>query len=162
VVELARPLMSDLVNHLNLTAVLGIWDEDSVRVVAVNDHTSTTSRITVRSGAQLGVFESAQGLVFLAFSARVRQRFAQRPEMDRLAARIDAAKLEQCAIVGSFAGPRSIPGTTGAAVPVFVGDHIAATLGIIGSTESMPKSVDSPVIGYLKEAAAQLSRQLLA
>jgi DNA-binding IclR family transcriptional regulator len=37
VVELARPLMSDLVNRLNLTTVLGIWDEDSVRVVAVND-----------------------------------------------------------------------------------------------------------------------------
>lgn len=162
VVELARPLMSDLVNHLDLTAVLGIWDEDSVRVAAVNDHTSTTARITVRSGAQLGVFETAQGLVFLAFSPRVRQRFAQRPELDRLAARIEAARLDRCAIVGSFAGPHSIPGTTGAAVPVFIGDHIAATLGIIGSTESMPKTADSPVIGYLKEAAEQLSRQLRA
>jgi DNA-binding IclR family transcriptional regulator len=69
---------------------------------------------------------------------------------------------ERCAIVGSFAGPHSIPGTTGAAVPVFVGDHIAATLGIIGSTESMPKTADSPVIAYLSDAAAQLSRQLLA
>ncbi len=162
VVELARPVMSDLVNHLDLTAVLGIWDEDSVRVVEVNDHTSTTARITVRSGAQLGVFETAQGLVFLAFSPRVRQRFAQRPEMSRIEARIEAAKREQCAIVDSFAGPTSIPGATGAAIPVFIGDHITATLGIIGSTESMPRSADSPVITYLKEAAEQLSRQLLA
>ena len=162
VVELARPLMSDLVNHLNLTAVLGIWDEDSVRVVAVNDHTSTTARITVRAGAQLDVFETAQGLVFLAFSPRVRQRFAQRPELARLADKVAAAERDACAIMGSFAGPNSIPGATGAAVPVFVGDHIAATLGIIGSTESMPRSADSPVIADLKEAAAQLSRQRLA
>ncbi|MBO0837964.1 MAG: IclR family transcriptional regulator [Actinobacteria bacterium] len=162
VVELARPLMSDLVSHFDLTTVLGVWDEDAVRVVAVNDHTSTTARITVRSGAQLDVFETAQGLVFLAFSPLVRQRFAQRPEMARLSARIEAAERDQCAIVGSFAGPSSIPGVTGAAVPVFIGGHIAATLGIIGSTESMPRSAESPVIAYLKETAAQLSRQLLA
>jgi DNA-binding IclR family transcriptional regulator len=162
VVELARPLMSDLVARLNLTVVLGIWDEDSVRVVAVNDHASTTARVTVRAGAQLGVFETAQGLVFLAFSARVRQRFAQREEMTRLADKIAAAEQERCAIVGSFAGPDSIAGITGAAVPVFVGDHIAATLGIIGSSEMMPRSADSPVIASLKETAEQLSRQLLA
>jgi len=162
VVELARPLMSDLVNHLNLTTVLGIWDEDSVRVVAVNDHTSTTARITVRLGSQLSVFETAQGLVFLAFSPRVRQRFAQRPEMNSLAAKIAAVEQDKCAIAGSFAGPVSIPGATGAAVPVFIGDHITATLGIIGPTESMPQSADSPVIAYLREAAAQLSRQLSA
>ena len=162
VVELARPLMSDVVSHLNLTCVLGTWDEDSVRVVAVNDHTSTTARITVRAGAQLAVFETAQGIVFLAFSPRVRQRFAARPEMARLAGKIAAAERDGCAIMGSFAGPNSIPGATGAAAPVFIGDHIAATLGIIGSTESMPASTDSPVIAYLKDTAAQLSRQLLA
>jgi DNA-binding IclR family transcriptional regulator len=133
-----------------------------VRVVAVNDHTSTTARITVRAGAQLGVFETAQGLVFLAFSPRVRQRFAPRPEMARLADRIATVERERCALVGSFAGPNSIAGTTGAAVPVFVGDHIAATLGIIGSSETMPKSADSPMIGSLKDTAEQLSRQLLA
>lgn len=162
VVELARPLMSDLVSHLNLTTVLGIWDEDSVRVVAVNDHTSTTARITVRAGAQLGVFETAQGLVFLAFSPLVRQRFASRQEMARLAGRVAAVERERCAIVGSFAGPNSIAGATGAAVPVFIGEHITATLGIIGSSETMPRSADSPVIAYLKETAEQLSRQLLA
>jgi DNA-binding IclR family transcriptional regulator len=162
VVELARPLMSDVVNHLNLTCVLGTWDEDSVRVVAVNDHTSTTARITVRAGAQLDVFETAQGIVFLAFSPRVRQRFAPRQELARLADKIAAAERDGYAIMGSFAGPNSIPGATGAAVPVFMGDHIAATLGIIGSTESMPRSADAPVIAYLKQAAAQLSRQLLA
>jgi hypothetical protein len=43
-----------------------------------------------------------------------------------------------------------------------MGEHIAATLGIIGSTESMPESADSPVIAYLKQVAGQLSRQLLA
>ncbi len=162
VVELARPLMSDIVSHLNLTAVLGVWDEESVRVVAVNDHTSTTARITVRAGAQLDVFETAQGLVFLAFSPRARQRFAQRPELALLADKIAAAEREGCAIMESFAGPNSIPGATGAAVPVFIGDHIAATIGIIGSTESMPRSADSPVMVYLKETAAQLSAHLLA
>jgi DNA-binding IclR family transcriptional regulator len=162
VVELARPLMSEVVNQLNLTVVLGTWDEDSVRVVAVNDHTSTTARITVRAGAQLSVFETAQGLVFLAFSPRVRQRFAHRPELAKLADKLTAVERDRCAIVESFAGPASIPGATGAAVPVFLGDHIAATIGIIGSTQSMPKSADSPVMALLKETAAQLSSQLLA
>ncbi|MBO0804085.1 MAG: IclR family transcriptional regulator [Nocardiopsaceae bacterium] len=161
-VELARPLMSELVNQFDMTVVLSVWDEESVRVVAVNDHTSTTARITVRSGAQLGVFETAQGLVFLAFSPRVQQRFAQRPEMARVAASLEAAEREQCAIVTSLAGPTSIPGVIGAAVPVFIGGHIAATLGLIGPAESMPRSTDSPVIATMKETAARLSRQLLA
>lgn len=161
VVELARPLMSELVAQLNLTTVLGVWDEDSVRVVAVNDHTSTTARVVVRAGAQLDVFETAQGLVFLAFSSLARQRFARHPEMARIEARIAAAERDGCAIAGSFAGPRSIPGITSAAVPVFTGDHIAATLGLIGPAEIMPGSAHSPVIARLKEAAAELSRQLL-
>lgn len=162
VVELARPVMGDLVNRLDLTSMLGIWDEDSVRVVAVNDHTSTTSRITVRLGAQLNVLETAQGLVFLAFSPRVRQRFAERAELVSLADRIAAAERDGCAIMGAFSGPASIPGVTGAAVPVFTGAHITATLGLIGPTEIMPRSADSPVISRLKAAAAQLSSKLLA
>ncbi len=161
VVDLARPLMSEIVGHLDRTTVLGMWDEDSVRVVEVNDHTSTTSRITVRVGAQLNVFESAQGLLFLAFSRRVRQRFARHAEMDRLASQVEATRRDHCAIVQSFAGPSSIPGTTTVAVPVLLNDEIAASMAIIGSTESMPATADSQVIVYLKETAARLSRQLV-
>jgi DNA-binding IclR family transcriptional regulator len=83
IVGLARPLMSEVVAHLDRTAVLGVWDEDSVRVLEVNDHTSAPARITVRIGAQLGVFETAQGLLYLTFSRRVRQRFADSPELER-------------------------------------------------------------------------------
>jgi DNA-binding IclR family transcriptional regulator len=162
VVEMARPLMSDLVGQLDLTVVLGIWDEESVRVVAVNDHTSTTARITVRNGSQLSVFDTAQGIVFLAFSDRVRLRFDRDPRLNQFATRVEAARQEGCAIVGSFAGPTSISGVTGAAAPVFIGDHIAATLGIIGSTESMPQAADSPVMAQLKETATRLSQRLLS
>ncbi|MFB9831904.1 IclR family transcriptional regulator [Actinoallomurus acaciae] len=162
IVGLARPLMSEVVARLDLTTVLGVWDEDSVRVIEVNDHTSTPARITVRIGAQLGVFETAHGLLYLTFSRRVRQRFAQSPELERLADRIDATERERCAIVRSVAGPRSIPGTTTAAVPVFLGDNIVASLAIVGPSEGMPADPDSPFVDVLKETAARLSGQLSA
>jgi DNA-binding IclR family transcriptional regulator len=162
IVGLARPLMSEAVAHLDRTAVLGVWDEDAVRVLEVNDHTSAPARITVRIGAQLGVFETAQGLLYLTFSRRVRQRFAQSPELERLADRIAATERDRCAIVRSVAGPRSIPGTTTAAVPVFLGDHIVASMAIVGPAEGMPTDPDSSLIAYMKETAARLSAQLSA
>jgi DNA-binding IclR family transcriptional regulator len=162
IVGLARPLMSEVVMHLDHTVVLGLWDEDSVRVVEVNDHTSTPARITVRIGAQLGVFETAHGLLYLTFSRRVRQRFARSPELAGLADRIETTERDRCAIVRSVAGPRSIPGTTTAAVPVFLGDSIVASLAIVGPSEGMPADPDSPPVAYLKETAARLSRQLSA
>jgi DNA-binding IclR family transcriptional regulator len=162
VVDLARPLMQELVSHVDRAVVLGVWDEESVRVVEVNDHTSATGRVTVRVGAQLPVFDSAQGLVFLAFSPRLRQRFSRRPEMDKLTAKFEAAQQDGCAILDSFSGPMSIPGVTTVAVPVFLGESIAATMAVIGSTESMPRSPDAPAVVFLKEAAAELSYQLTA
>jgi DNA-binding IclR family transcriptional regulator len=131
-------------------------------VIEVNDHTSAPARITVRIGAQLGVFETAHGLLYLTFSRRVRQRFAQSPELEGFAERIETTERERCAIVRSVAGPRSIPGTTTAAVPVFLGDNIVASVAIVGPSEGMPADLDSPLVSYLKETAARLSRQLSA
>ena len=162
IVGLARPLMSEIVARLDRTAVLGVWDEDSVRVLEVNDHTSAPARITVRIGAQLGVFETAHGLLYLAFSRRVRQRFGQSPELEKLADRIETTEREGCAIVRSVAGPRSIPGTTTAAVPVFLGDNIVASIAIVGPSEGMPTEPDSPFVSYLRDTADRLSRQLSA
>lgn len=161
-VDLARPLMREVVSQVDRTVVLGVWDEESVRVVEVNDHTSAMARVTVRVGAQLPVFDSAQGIMFLAFSARLRHRFSHRPEMDKLTAKIAAAQQDGCAILDSFAGPMSISGATTVAVPVFLGENIAATMAVIGATESMPRSSDAPAVVFLKEAAAELSHQLTA
>lgn len=162
VVDLARPLMQEVVSRVDRTCVLGVWDEESVRVVEVNDHTSATARVTVRLGAQLPLFDSAQGLMFLTFSPRIRQRFARRPELGKLADRMEQAQRDRCSLSVSAAGPMSIAGATTVAVPVFLGEHIAATMAVIGSTESMPKSTDSPVVDFMKETAARLSRQLTA
>lgn len=161
-IDLARPLMSEVVNHVDRAAVLGVWDEQSVRVVEVNDHTSAAARVTVRVGSLLSVFDTAQGLIFLAHSERVRQRFARRPELDRLRESIEETEREGCAIVRSMGGPTTIPGVTTVAVPVFLSGHITASLAIIGSSESMPDSTNSQVIDYLKETAGQLSRRLSA
>jgi IclR family transcriptional regulator, acetate operon repressor len=162
VVDLARPLMGEIVDQVDRTAVLGVWDEHAVRVVEVNDHTTSAARVTVRVGSQLPVFDTAQGLVFLAFSDRVRQRFARRPELDQVRTILDGIVRDGCAIVRSVAGPNSVPGTTAAAVPVFAGGHVAAALAIIGSTESMPGSADSRVVDYLRQTGEQLSRRLSA
>ena len=54
------------------------------------------------------------------------------------------------------------PGPGGFYVESRAESLLGTTLGIIGSTESMPRAADSPVIAYLKQTAAQLSRQLLA
>ncbi len=161
-IDMARPLMSEVVSHVDRAAVLGVWDETTVRVVEVNDHTIAAARVTVRVGSQLAVFDTAQGLVFLAYSERVRQRFAHRPELDQLRDAIDRTRDEGCAIVGSVASPTTIPGVTVAAVPVFLSGQIIASLAIIGSSDSMPDSANSKVIEYLKETAGQLSRRLAA
>lgn len=161
-IDMARPLMSEVVNHVDRATVLGVWDEQTVRVVEVNDHTTAAARVTVRVGSQLSVFDTAQGLVFLAFSKQVRQRFARRPELDQLRDAIARTEREGCAIVSSMASPTTIPGVTIAAVPVFLSGQIIASLAIIGSSESMPDSADSKVIDYLKDTASQLTQRLSA
>ncbi len=160
VVELARPLFSELVQRVDRTAVLGVWDEEGVRIVEVNDHTSAIARISVRVGSRLSVFTTAQGLIFLAFDRRVRQRFARSPEIDSVAETLKAIERDKCAIVSAAGGEKVIPGITTVAVPVFLGDLVVATAAIIGSTESMPTSADSRIVDHLREVATQLGRQL--
>lgn len=162
VVELARPILSELVSHVDRTAVLGIWDEYAVRVVEVNDHTSSIVRVTVRIGSQLDVFHTAQGMVFLAYSPRVSQRFARDPEMDRVKETVAKTRKDGFTILTSPPGPNSNMGTRTAAAPVFLGDRIAATIAILAPIDGMVDTPDSRLVAYLREAAAQLSAQLTA
>lgn len=162
VVEYGRPILSELVSHVDRTAVLGIWDEYAVRVIEVNDHTSSIVRVTVRIGSQLEVFRTAQGLVFLAYSPRVSQRFARHPEMDDVKDTIAETKRNGFIIHTSPPGPNSNMGTRTAAAPVFLGDQIVATIAILAPIDGMVDAPDSRVVTYLREAAAQLTARLSA
>jgi len=154
VVELARPVLSELVKRVDRTTVLGVWDEHAVRVVEVNDNTSAIARVTVRLGSQLDVFATAQGLVFLAFSPRIRQRFSRWPEMDAIQDAVAETAREGCALL------TSVPGVRSAAAPVFHADQVVASVAIIGSTDTMPTKPESRLVDHLREAADQLTRQL--
>lgn len=162
VVEFGRPILSDLVSHVDRTAVLAIWDEYAVRVVEVNDHTSSIVRVTVRIGSQLEVFSTAQGILFLAFSPRVSQRFARHSEMDDVKALVAEAKKNGFVLHTSPPGPNKSMGTRTAAAPILLGDQIVATIAILGPIDGMVDTPDSRLVTHLREAAAQLSARLTA
>lgn len=160
VVEFARTILADLVRRVDRTVVLGVWDEYTVRVVDVNDKTSSLVRVTVRVGAQLDLFDSAQGMVYLACSPRVNRRFARHSKMDRLREVLAETRQNGFAILTSQAGSKSSMRTRTAAAPVYVGGEVAATIAMVASVDGEFDALDSRLVAHLCDAAQRLSARL--
>jgi len=157
IITVAGPFMEQVVNEVNETAVLSVWDGEAPVVVRVDDSTARVVRVSVRSGSRLAPFDSAQGRVFCAFLgvehvADLEAELSRNPGLaDELAAIRDA---------GVAVNTPEIHGVRTIASPVFSDGRMVAVLAIVGTTATVSDDVSSHAAKTLKRVAAELSRQL--
>lgn len=142
IIKVAGPYMERLVDEVNETVVLSIWDGEAPVVVRVDDNTDRLVRINVRTGSRLPAETSAQGKVFAAFSGGGEEE----------GARIRRAGLASNAMV--------VEGICAIAAPVFQGEELAAAMAIVGTTASVQTDPGAFMCRCLRETAAALSTEL--
>jgi DNA-binding IclR family transcriptional regulator len=146
IIKVAGPTMERLVNELNETVVLSIWDGESPVVVRVEDNTDRLVRIIVRTGARLPRETSAQGKIFLAFGNGG----------DPLTAEERSAILRHRVAINS----QVVDGIRAIATPIFQGDEVTAAMALVGTIASLPDKPDSRMAKRLRAAAEGLSAEL--
>lgn len=155
IIRIAGPYLERLVSLTNETAVMATWNGEAPVVVRVYEATDRLVTLSVRVGSRLPVFSSAQGKVFLAFSARARRAHSSNPELKRLEPELRKIQQEGIAIHAGV-----IPGVGVMAAPVFQGDEVAGTLALVGTADAIRHDTDSALAGRLRETAAELSGTL--
>jgi DNA-binding IclR family transcriptional regulator len=158
IVSLAGPLMEELVRDVNETVVLSVWDGEAPVVVRVDDGTDRVIRVSVRAGARLAPFSSAQGRAFCAWLPEgfvpglAAELAAASGPGARLAADLEAVRRSGIAVNrGEVHGVRTL------AAPVFADGRIVAVMALVGTTTTLSEDVDSPQARALRRAARRLS-----
>jgi DNA-binding IclR family transcriptional regulator len=142
IIKVAGPFMERLVDEVNETVVLSIWDGEAPIVVRVDDNTDRLVRINVRTGSRLPSETSAQGKVFSAFSGGGGD---------------EGAAIRQA---GMASNAMVVEGICAIAVPVFQGEELAAAMAIVGTTASVQTDPAAEMCIRLRETAAALSSEL--
>ncbi|MGN6377587.1 MAG: IclR family transcriptional regulator [Gaiellales bacterium] len=142
IIKVAGPFMERLVDEVNETVVLSIWDGEAPVVVRVDDNTDRLVRINVRTGSRLPPETSAQGKVFAAFSGGGGD---------------EGAAIRQA---GMASNAMVVEGICAIAVPVFQGEELAAAMAIVGTTASVQTDPRADMCVRLRETAAALSAEL--
>jgi DNA-binding IclR family transcriptional regulator len=146
IIKVAGPTMERLVDDVNETVVLSIWDGESPVVVRVEDNTDRLVRIIVRTGARLPRETSAQGKIFLAFGTDG----SELSHRDR-----EAILLHRVAV-----NSQVVDGIRAIATPIFQGEELTAAMAVVGTIASVPDEPDSAVARQLRTAAEALSAEL--
>jgi DNA-binding IclR family transcriptional regulator len=142
IIKVAGPYMERLVDEVNETVVLSIWDGEAPVVVRVDDNTDRLVRINVRTGSRLPPDTSAQGKIFAAFTGGGGD---------------EGARIRQ---VGMAANAMVVEGICAIAVPVFQGEELAAAMAIVGTTASVQTNPEADMCARLRRTAAALSTEL--
>jgi len=146
IIRIAGPHMERLAAELNETVVLSIWDGDSPIVVRVDDNTDRVVHIIVRTGSRLPRTTSAQGKVFLTFSA----------EGEELAEK-EAARVRETRIA---INTQNEDGIRAIATPIFQDRDCVATMAVVGTIANLPAKENAPLCLRLRETADILSAEL--
>ncbi|MET0953414.1 MAG: IclR family transcriptional regulator [Aeromicrobium sp.] len=157
IVAAAEPYMEELAKQLNETAVLSVWDGESVTVIRSVDNTDRNIRISVRTGSRLDLTTSAQGRLFCAYLPdelvpNLKRIKSQMPEL--------VGEFEQIRASGISVSSPALDGVRTIAAPIFEGTNISGTLAIVGTAVTVPDDVTSPMALTLIETAKSLSRKL--
>lgn len=160
VIDVADPYLRRLASEVHETAVLSLWGGLGPIVARVVEDMEKVIHIQVRIGTTLAA-DSAQGKIFLAFlddRLTVSRVLTHLPpplvcdledEFNQIRARGRAVS------TGVARGVRTI------AVPVLDRrNRITATMGVVGTMNSIPEDLDSGMAQALAEAAHGLSQQL--
>ncbi|HZE50850.1 MAG TPA: IclR family transcriptional regulator [Jatrophihabitantaceae bacterium] len=157
IISAAEPYMERLVREVCETVVLSVWDGESPIVLRSADNTDHLVRISVRPGSRLDKTRSAQGRVFCAYLPP-----EQMPGLPRLV-RKDAElrdELESIREHGVSVNSPAINGVRTIAAPIFDRSSIVAAMAIVGTTVSVPDSVESPMAKSLLATTTELSQRL--
>jgi DNA-binding IclR family transcriptional regulator len=154
IITQAGPLMEQLVREVNETAVLSTWDGEAPVVVRVDDDTERVIRVSVRAGARLSAFSSAQGRVFCAFLPEesvpgLDEEFKRSPKLRR-----DLMEIREAGLAinrGEVHGVRTV------ASPVFADGRIIAVMAVVGTTVTLSDDLDSRPATLLRDTARRLS-----
>lgn len=154
IVTLAGPAMEELVGEVNETVVLSVWDGETPVVVRVDDDTDRVIRVSVRAGARLAPFTSAQGRVFSAFlpDSAVPGLAEELETAPRL-----RADLQSIREIGVAVNKGEVHGVRTVACPVFAGGDIIAVMAVVGTTTTLSEDVNSRPAKLLRRAAGRLS-----
>jgi DNA-binding IclR family transcriptional regulator len=157
IVTAAEPYMEQLVNTIDETVVLSVWDGESAIVVRSADNTDQLIRISVRVGSRLDLTTSAQGRVFCAFLPP-----EQIPSLARSLRRSPELRedLEFIREHGLSVNSPTISGVRTIAAPIFEGDVPIATMAVIGTTVRISDDINSDMARALLSTTRELSQQL--
>jgi len=154
IITQAGPLMERLVREVNETVVLSTWDGEAPVVVRVDDDTERVIRVSVRAGARLSPFASAQGRVFCAFLPDesvpgLKEELAGSPKRQA-----DLAAIREAGLAvnkGEVHGVRTV------ASPVFADGRIIAVMAVVGTTTTLSADLHSRPAQLLRRTARELS-----
>jgi DNA-binding IclR family transcriptional regulator len=145
IIKVAGPYMERLVDEVNETVVLSIWDGEAPVVVRVDDNTDRLVRINVRTGSRLPPETSAQGKIFAAFGGGNGDGGAEGAGIRR---------------AGMASNAMVVEGICAIAVPVFQGEELVAAMAIVGTTASVQTDPSAAMCRHLRDTAAALSTEL--
>ena len=160
VVDLAPPHLARLSEATRMTAVLSLWSSRGPLVTLVEEDRTRPAIVTVRPGTVLDR-TAAQARVFLAHQPDHRgldllAEGASPTERAELEAAIYTARRTGYSIT-------ELPGgVIAAAAPVFGGDGIAATVGLLGTDSNIDLSAGSTAVTELLATTAALTKALTA
>ena len=145
IIKVAGPYMERLVDEVNETVVLSIWDGEAPVVVRVDDNTDRLVRINVRTGSRLPSETSAQGKIFAAYGG------------GNSAGGEEGAAIRRA---GLASNAMVVEGICAIAVPVFQGEELVAAMAIVGTTASVQTDPGAAMCRHLRDTAAALSTEL--
>ena len=156
-VRIVGPFMEELVHDTNETAVLTVWDGTAPVVLRVDDNSDRVVRVSIQTGIRLPTWQSAHGRVFCTYLPA--GDVPRRPlHPDGAALEND---LEQIRETGVSVNTNEAEGTRAIASPVFAsGGRLVGSIGIVGTSASVPAEPDSAMAKSLLGIATRLSSDL--
>jgi DNA-binding IclR family transcriptional regulator len=159
IIAIAQPLIHELVQELNQTVVLSVWDGGSPVVVHGDDSADTVVQVSVRTGARLELEHSAQGRIFCAFldpetEPVVKAALQASPEFAR--------EMQQVRAEGVADNLIEVSGVRSIAVPVISRGTLVAALAVVGTSVAVPDTHKSTYAIRLSEVADLIAADLAA
>ncbi len=157
IIAMATPLIHELVQELNQTVVLSIWDGGTAVVVHVDDSADSVIQVSVRTGARLELEHSAQGRLFCAYLDPEVEPFVKAALED------NPGLSDEMAVIraeGVSVNLIAVSGVRAVAVPVLSDGKIVASLAVIGTSYSVPEEAKAALAARLKEVADLLAADL--
>ncbi|MEW6631954.1 MAG: IclR family transcriptional regulator [Pseudomonadota bacterium] len=163
----SKDIMRVLADRFDQTVVLSSTEGGRLTIMEIV-RANSTLEVVARSGTELGLHDTAQGKLLLAFGDEsLRRKTLRAPLVARNSYTItdpDAlrAELERIRTQGWAVAPNeSVVGINALAAPIFgFNDEIIGTIALLGSIQFIPENPSMEHISAIVDAAFKISRSL--